>query len=152
MKPKLTVDGHNQLQTRLSKLRDEKTDARERIRTARKFCDFREDVTYAEAVDHYEQIETDILEIERVLDDAVIIESEQSKIVTFGNKVVIREVGEDETENYRIVGEAEANIENGTISITSPLGRELIGAEAGQIVQIESPGGALQFEVLQIEA
>lgn len=152
MKQNLTVDGYNQLKIRLSKLKNDRTVARERIRTARKFCDFREDVTYAEAVDHYERIEADILEMERVLNHAMIIESQQSDVVTFGNLVVIREVGEDEMENYRVVGETEADIEKGTISISSPLGRSLLGAKVGQIVPIESPAGPIEFEVLKIEA
>ncbi|WP_370150214.1 GreA/GreB family elongation factor [Exiguobacterium profundum] len=151
MKPKLTETGHHQLTNRLAMLRRERTDARERLRTARKFFDFREDVTYTEAVRQYERIEADILELNRLLDDATIVESVQSEVVTFGNQVVIREMQQEETERYRIVSEAEADLERGSISVTSPLGRRLMGATIGQTIQIETPGGTIQVEVLHIE-
>lgn len=150
MKPQLTEYGHEQLKNKLAMLRQARTDARERIRTARKFCDFREDVTYTEAVREFERIEADILEVEHFLDEATIVESEQSEVVTFGNRVVIREGGE-ETESYRIVSEAEADLERGSISMTSPLGCSLMGATVGQTIQIETPGGTIQVEVLNIE-
>ena len=150
MKPQLTEYGHEQLKNKLAVLRQARTEARERIRTARKFCDFREDVTYTEAVREFERIEADILEVEHFLDEATIVESEQSEVVTFGNRVVIRE-GDEETESYRIVSEAEADLERGSISMTSPLGRSLMGAPVGQTIQIEPPGGTIQVEVLNIE-
>ena len=150
MKPQLTEYGHEQLKNKLAMLKQDRTDARERIRTARKFCDFREDVTYTEAVREYERVEADIQDLERLLADVTIVESEQSEVVTFGNRVVIRE-GDEETESYRIVSEAEADLERGSISMTSPLGRSLMGATIGQTIQIETPGGTIQVEVLTIE-
>lgn len=150
MKPQLTEYGHEQLKNKLAVLRQARTDARERIRTARKFCDFREDVTYTEAVREYERVEADIQDLERLLADVTIVESEQSEVVTFGNRVVIRE-GDEDTESYRIVSEAEADLERGSISMTSPLGLSLIGATIGQTIQVETPGGTIQVEVLSIE-
>ncbi|MCA0980066.1 GreA/GreB family elongation factor [Exiguobacterium aestuarii] len=150
MKPQLTEYGHEQLKNKLAMLRQARTDARERIRTARKFCDFREDVTYTEAVREYERVEADIQDLERLLADVTIVESEQSEVVTFGNRVVIRE-GDEDTESYRIVSEAEADLERGSISMTSPLGLSLMGATIGQTIQIETPGGTIQVEVLNIE-
>lgn len=150
MKPQLTEYGHEQLKNKLAMLKQDRTDARERIRTARKFCDFREDVTYTEAVREYERVEADIQDLERLLADVTIVESEQSEVVTFGNRIVIRE-GDEETESYRIVSEAEADLERGSISMTSLLGRSLMGATIGQTIQIETPGGTIQVEVLTIE-
>ncbi|WP_214745362.1 GreA/GreB family elongation factor [Exiguobacterium sp. s189] len=150
MKLQLTENGHEQLKNKLAMLKQDRTDARERIRTARKFCDFREDVTYTEAVREYERVEADYQDLERLLADVTIVESEQSEVVTFGNRVVIRE-GDEETESYRIVSEAEADLERGTISMTSPLGRSLMGATIGQTIQVETPGGTIQVEVLNIE-
>ena len=150
MRPQLTENGHEQLKNKLAMLSQARADARERMRTARKFCDFREDVTYAEAVRDYERVEADMLELERLLADVTIVESERSEVVTFGNRVVIREKGE-EVESYRIVSEAEADLERGSISMTSPLGRSLIGATVGQTIQVETPGGMIQVEVLNIE-
>lgn len=150
MKPQMTENGHEQLKNKLAMLRQARTDARERMRTARKFCDFREDVTYTESVREYERVEADILDLERLLADVTIVESEQSEVVTFGNRVVIRE-GDEEIESYRIVSEAEADLERGSISKTSPFGRSLMGATVGQTIQVETPGGTIQVEVLNIE-
>lgn len=150
MKPQLTENGHEQLKNKLTMLKQDRKDARECIRTARKFCDFREDVTYTEAVREYERVEADIRDLKRLLADVTIVKSEQSEVVTFGNRVVIRE-GDEETESYRIVSEAEADLERGSISMTSPLGRSLMGATVGQTIQIETPGGTIQVEVLNIE-
>ena len=150
MKPQLTEYGHEQLKNKLAMLKQDRTDARERIRTARKFCDFREDVTYTEAVREYERVEADIQDLERLLADVTIVESEQSEVVTFGNRVAIRE-GDEDTESYRIVSEAEADLERGSISMTSPLGLSLMGATIGQTIQVETPGGTIQVEVLSIE-
>lgn len=151
MKPQLTVTGHDQLKNKLDMLKRDRTVARERMRTARTFCDFREDVTYNEMVRDVERIETAILELNRLLDDAMIVESEQSEVVTFGNQVVIREKDE-EPESYRIVSEAEANLERGSISMTSPLGQCLMGATVGQTIHVDTPEGTLSFKVLKIEA
>lgn len=150
MKPQMTENGHEQLKNKLAMLRQARTDARERMRTARKFCDFREDVTYTESVREYERVDADILDLERLLADVTIVESEQSEVVTFGNRVVIRE-GDEEIESYRIVSEAEADLERGSISKTSPFGRSLMGATVGQTIQVETPGGTIQVEVLNIE-
>lgn len=150
MKPQLTENGHVQLKNKLAMLRQARMDTRERIRIARKFCDFREDVTYTEAVQEYERVDADILDLERLLADVTIVESEQSEVVTFGNRVVIRE-GDEEIESYRIVSEAEADLERGSISKTSPFGRSLMGAIIGQTIQVETPGGTIQVEVVNIE-
>ncbi|WP_214776942.1 GreA/GreB family elongation factor [Exiguobacterium sp. s22] len=151
MKPQMTAAGHERLTHRLTTLKRARTDARERIRTARKFCDFREDVTYTETVRDYERLEAEILELEHLLNEAEIVESNHSDVVTFGNRVVVRELHQKELESYRIVGEAEADIDQGTISITSPIGRTLFGAKVGQLIKVNSPAGVIELEVLHIE-
>ncbi|WP_396129635.1 hypothetical protein [Exiguobacterium mexicanum] len=91
--PQLTTAGHLRLQEQLETLRgDSRREALERVKTARKFCDFREDVTYVEAVREQERIETKIIELERLLADAVIVDAGRPDVVTFGSRVVIREL------------------------------------------------------------
>ncbi|UTT41704.1 GreA/GreB family elongation factor [Exiguobacterium aurantiacum] len=152
-KPQLTKAGRLRLIEQLETLRIEgRREALERVKAARKFCDFREDVTYFEAVREQERIETKIIELERTLADAVIVEQEAlAGDVGFGDTVTLRELPDGETETYQIVGELEADFANGTISATSPLGSGLMGGAVGQTVSIASPGGTLTFEIVRIE-
>lgn len=152
-KPQLTRAGRLRLIEQLETLRIEgRREALERVKAARKFCDFREDVTYFDAVREQERIETKISELERTLADAVVVEEEATAgEVGFGDTVTLRELPDGDTETYQIVGELEADLANGSISATSPLGSGLMGAAVGQTVSIASPGGTLTFEIVRIE-
>ncbi|MFK3986238.1 GreA/GreB family elongation factor [Exiguobacterium mexicanum] len=152
-KPQLTKAGRLRLIEQLETLRIEgRREALERVKAARKFCDFREDVTYFDAVREQERIETKIIELERTLADAVVVEEEATAgKVGFGDTVTLRELPDGDTETYQIVGELEADLANGSISATSPLGSGLMGATVGQTVSIASPGGTLTFEIVRIE-
>ncbi|ERG66587.1 MAG: transcription elongation factor GreA [Exiguobacterium chiriqhucha] len=150
--PQLTKAGRLRLQEQLETLRgDSRHEALERVKTARKFCDFREDVTYVEAVREQERIETKIIELERLLADAVIVDEGRPDVVAFGSRVVIRELPDGNDETYRLVGELEADLAEETISVSSPLGSGLMGGVVGQSVSIASPGGPLDFEIVRIE-
>lgn len=149
---KLTSVGYARLKEELADLREAgRKRALERVKDARKFCDFREDVTYTEAVREQERIEAKIVELERLLADAVIVETGRPDVVAFGSQVVIREIPNGDEETYRLVGELEADLAEGTISVTSPLGNGLMGCVVGQSVSIDSPGGTLDFEIVHIE-
>lgn len=150
--PQLTKAGRLRLQEQLETLRgDSRREALERVKTARKFCDFREDVTYVEAIREQERIETKIVELERLLADAVIFDESRTDVVAFGSRVVIRELPDGNDETYRLVGELEADLAEETISVSSPLGSGLMGGVVGQSVSIASPGGPLDFEIVRIE-
>lgn len=139
-KPQLTKAGRLRLVEQLETLRIEgRREALERVKAARKFCDFREDVTYFDAVREQERIETKIIELERTLADAVIVDEGRPDVVAFGSRVIIRELPDG------------ADLANGSISATSPLGSGLIGATVGQSVTIDSPGGPLDFEIVRID-
>ncbi|WP_404282992.1 GreA/GreB family elongation factor [Exiguobacterium aurantiacum] len=152
-KPQLTRAGRLRLIEQLETLRIEgRREALERVKAARKFCDFREDVTYFDAVREQERIETKISELERTLADAVVVEEEATAgEVGFSDTVTLRELPDGDTETYQIVGELEADLANGSISATSPLGSGLMGATVGQTVSIASPGGTLTFEIVRTE-
>ncbi|EPE61377.1 transcription elongation factor greA [Exiguobacterium sp. S17] len=151
-KLQLTKSGRLRLIDQLEALRGSgRSEVLERVKTARKFCDFREDVTYFEAIREQERIEAKIVELERVLDDAMIEEDAPTDCVGFGVEVWIRELPDGEEETYRIVGELEADLANGTISVSSPLGSGLIGKRVGETASIDSPAGTLYFEIKRIE-
>lgn len=104
-----------------------------------------------DAVREQARIESKIVELERLLAHAVIVETGRSDVVAFGSRVVIREIPGGDEETYRIVGEHEADLAKDTIADTSPLGSGLIGGVVGQTVSIVSPGGRLDFEIVRIE-
>lgn len=151
-KQQLTKSGRLRLIERLETLRvDGRREALERVKAARKFCDFREDVTYFDAVREQERIETQIVELERTIADAIIVDAGRSDVVAFGNRVIIRELPDGDDETYRLVGELEADLAKGTISVSSPLGSGVMGGVVGQSVSIASPDGPLDFEIVRIE-
>ncbi len=97
-------------------------------------------------------LEGRIQELEDILKNYKIIEEPNgADSVRIGSWVVISEEGYDEEERYHLVGPAEANPDESRISNESPLGRALLGAQVGDVVQVNSPNGILEFRVLKIE-
>jgi transcription elongation factor GreA len=80
----------------------------------------------------------------------VIDTSRLSGSVKFGATVTLIDEDNDEEKTYQIVGESEADIENGLLNIRSPLARALIGKEAGDSVDVKTPGGARSYEIISI--
>lgn len=70
--------------------------------------------------------------------------------VGFGSKIVVLDVDKDEESVYKLVTSEEADVSNGLISTTSPIGRGLLGKEVGDTVTIRSPGGTREFEILEL--
>ena len=69
----------------------------------------------------------------------------------FGATVVLFNTNTDEEVTYRIVGDDEADIKNGLISVNSPIARGLVGKEVDDVVNITTPGGAVEFEIIEVE-
>ena len=69
----------------------------------------------------------------------------------FGATVVLFNTNTDEEVTYRIVGDDEADIKNGLISVNSPIARGLVGKEVDDVVNIATPGGAVEFEIIEVE-
>ncbi|HFE67365.1 MAG TPA: transcription elongation factor GreA [Chloroflexi bacterium] len=97
-------------------------------------------------------LEGRIQELEDILKNYEIIkEPNGADSVRIGSWVTISEEGFDEEERYHLVGPAEANPDESRISNESPLGRALLGAKVGDVVQVNSPNGILEFRILKIE-
>ncbi len=86
-----------------------------------------------------------------MVEHAVIISEEASDTVKIGSSVVIRYTGEDDTEEYRIVGSTEADPFENKISNESPIARALLGKKKGATVTVESPNGKYDIELLEIK-
>jgi transcription elongation factor GreA len=122
------------------------------ISTARDHGDLRENAEYHAAKEKQSHIEGRIQMLEDRLARAEIIDVSRlsGKRVVFGATVKLEDVDSSQKAQYTIVGETEADLKRGRISITSPIARGLIGREVGDTVKIRTPGGEREYEILEV--
>jgi transcription elongation factor GreA len=150
----LTVRGAEKLRSELNEL---KGVVRPRIikaiADAREHGDLRENAEYHAAREQQGFVEGRIKDIEAKLSNAQIIDVKALNAggrVVFGATVVVLETATDEEHTYQIVGEDEADIREGLISVSSPIARGLIGKSEGDVAVVQAPGGEREFEVLEV--
>ena len=149
----LTAKGYAKLDGELKKLKSEDRPAVIRaIAEAREHGDLSENAEYHAAREQQSHIEGRIKELEAIISRANVIDiSKMSGTVKFGATVELVDEDTDEEKTFQLVGEAEADIENGLLNINSPLARALIGKEEGDSVEVRSPGGTRSYEVLSVQ-
>jgi transcription elongation factor GreA len=150
----MTADGYRALETELKILKSEERPAIiAAISEARSHGDLSENAEYHAAKEKQSFIEGRVLELEDKLARADVIDTSKLKgsVVRFGAKVTVQDEDTEETAVYKIVGEDEANVAEGKISISSPIARALIGKEEGDSAEVAAPGGAKSFEILSVE-
>lgn len=150
----MTGEGHLALQEELKTLKAvERPNIIAAIAEAREHGDLKENAEYHAAKEKQSFIEGRINEIDNKLAHASVIDV--SKLsggkVRFGATVSIVDVESEEEKTYKIVGEDEANVRDGKISITSPIARALIGKEEGDEAEVAAPSGARAYEIAQVE-
>ncbi len=150
----MTVRGHELLQAELRKLKSvDRPAVIQAISEARAHGDLKENAEYHAAKEQQGFIEGRIKEIEGKLSNLQVIDvtavNAKGKIV-FGSTVELLDEATDEEIVYRIVGEDEADIKQGLISVTSPISRALIGKSEGDVVTFAAPGGEKQYEVISV--
>ncbi len=150
----LTVAGAESLKQELRRL---KTEDRPRvvhaIAEARAHGDLKENAEYHAAREQQSFIEGRIREIESKLGNAQIIDVAalaQTGKVVFGVTVSLEGTEDGKPVTYQIVGEDEADIKQGKISVSSPIARALIGKEEGDLVSVQAPGGTTEYEILEV--
>ena len=149
----MTPEGHAALTTELNQLKSvERLKISKEIGVAREHGDLRENAEYHAAKEKQGMIEARITEIEDRLARAEVIDPSgfTGEKVKFGAHVTLEDADSGKTIEYRIVGPDEANIEKGTISVTSPVARALIGREAGDEVTVIAPGGKKTYEIAKV--
>ncbi len=153
-KTPMTVQGAEKLRQELNEL---KTVVRPRIiaaiAEAREHGDLKENAEYHAAREQQGFAEGRIKEIEAKLSNAQIIDVTEINAggkVVFGATVDVLDVVTDEEHSYQIVGEDEADIKAGKISVTSPLARALIGKSVDDEAVLDAPGGQREFEILDV--
>lgn len=151
----MTVEGAERLRAELKKLKGEERPRISRaIAEAREHGDLKENAEYHAAKEQQGMVEARIREIEGKLSDAQVIDVTKLKPtgkVIFGVTVHLLNVDTDESIRYRIVGEDEADLKQGKISVGSPIARALIGKEEGDVAVVEAPGGSVEYEIEQVE-
>lgn len=125
----------------------------ERIKIARSYGDLSENSEYEGAKDEQGHLESKIKELQTQLKYAQIVDvySVDADEIILGKKVTFTEVGEDEEEEYIIVGSYEANPDEGKISNDSPIAKALIGKRTGDIVSIPTPNGSFEVKINKVE-
>lgn len=147
----LTAEGVENLRQELEYLTTVKRPAlAERLRKAIQQGDLWENADYATAKEEQGWLEGRIQQIETMLRRAVIIENASTGRIGLGSHVTVIEEGTDTEEVFHIVGPAEADPANGKVSNESPLGRALLGHQAGESVAVETPGGGIVFRIIAV--
>ena len=149
----LTNEGFLEIEEELNHLKEVKRpEIIKALKDARALGDLSENADYDAARNEQAQIEGRILELEKILETAEIIEKRDTDKVGLGTTVTIRYLDEDEddTEEYRIVGSKEADPSNNKISNESPLAQAIMGAKAGDERTVESPRGSYRVEIVEI--
>ena len=150
----ITVAGAEKLRAELQEL---KTVQRPAIVTAiseaRSHGDLSENAEYHAAKERQGWIEGQIAEIEDKMARAQVIDVSKlsGKQVKFGATVSLVDEDTDEEARYQIVGEHEADVKKGRVSITSPLARAMIGKESGDVVEVTTPAGVKAYEITKVE-
>lgn len=148
----MTINGAKELENELIRLKSvERPYVIQAISEARSHGDLSENAEYDAAKERQGFIEGRIAEIETKLSLANIIDPtkiETNGRIIFGLKVELFDLETEESVCYQIVGDDEANIDNGKISVNSPVARSLIGKEIGQVVEIKVPNGMKEYEIL----
>ena len=147
----LTEEGLAKLEDELQDLKvNRRKEVAAKIKEAREQGDLSENAEYDAAKDEQRDIEIRIEEIEKILKNAEVVSSKD--VDANGSTVRIKDLSSGEEMQYKIVGSTEADILGGKISNESPVGVALIGAKAGQTVDVETPKGTvLQYEILEIQ-
>ncbi|ADO41731.1 transcription elongation factor GreA [Ketogulonicigenium vulgare] len=148
----LTRTGFDKLDVELKHLKSvERPAIIAAIAEARAHGDLSENAEYHSAKEKQSFIEGRIKELEGVISLAEVIDTSRlSGTIKFGAMVTLVDEDTDEEKAYQIVGEYEADVENGRLNIKSPLARALIGKDVGDSVEVRTPGGDRSYEVLNI--
>ncbi|WP_295446172.1 transcription elongation factor GreA [uncultured Thiodictyon sp.] len=151
----LTARGAEKLRQELERLkRIERPRVIEAISEARAHGDLKENAEYHAAREQQSFIEGRIKDIDGKLSHAHIIDVTQLPAtgrVVFGATVQVLEVEKDEERTFQIVGEDEADLKQGMISVSSPIARALIGKSEGDVALVDAPGGKRELEILEVK-
>ena len=150
----LTYEGLKRYEDELQNLKVVKRkEVAQKIKEAREQGDLSENAEYDAAKDEQRDIELRIEELEKLLKNAEVVVEDEIDLdkINIGCKVKVYDVDEDEEMGFKIVGSTEANSLQNKISNESPVGQALMGKKAGDVVDVETQAGVIQYKVLEIQ-
>ena len=150
----LTYAGLKQYEDELQNLKVvRRKEVAQKIKEAREQGDLSENAEYDAAKDEQRDIELRIEELEKLLKNAEVVVEDEIDLdkINIGCKVKVYDVDEDEEMEFKIVGSTEANSLQNKISNESPVGQALMGKKAGDVVDVETQAGVIQYKVLEIQ-
>ena len=150
----LTYEGLKKLEDELQDLKVvQRKEIAQKIKEAREQGDLSENAEYDAAKDEQRDIEARIEELEKILKNAEVVVEDEVDLekINIGCRVKILDMEYNEEMEYKIVGSTEANSLKGKISNESPVGKALIGAKVGDIVEVETQAGTITYKVLEIQ-
>ncbi|MAI03008.1 MAG: transcription elongation factor GreA [Rickettsiales bacterium TMED289] len=154
-KKPITPEGQQKLRSELDNLKNiKRQEIIDAISEARAHGDLKENAEYHAAREEQGLNEARIRELEEALGLSQAVEyksiDNQGRVI-FGSTVEIKNLETEEKHKYQIVGEAEADIEMNTISLTTPIAQSLMKKELGDVAEVETPSGLKEFEIVNIE-
>lgn len=150
----LTYEGLKKLEDELQNLKVvQRREIAQKIKEAREQGDLSENAEYDAAKDEQRDIEARIEQIEKILKNAEVVLDEEIDLnrISIGCVVRVLDIEYDEEEEYKLVGSSEASSLQNKVSNESPIGRALLGAQVGDVVEVEAPAGVVQYKVLSIQ-
>lgn len=148
----LTPEGYLELEAELNDLKlNKRPEVINALKYARSLGDLSENADYDAARDEQASVEGRILELEKILEKATIIESSKDGKVGLGSTVTIYYIDDEEEEEYMIVGSKEADPSENKVSNESPLAMAIMGASQGEIRSVESPNGKYDVKIVKVK-
>ena len=150
----LTFTGLKKLEEELHDLKVfKRKEVAGKIKEAREQGDLSENAEYDAAKDEQRDIEARIEEIEKILKNVEVVDEDEVDLdkISVGCRVKVYDIEFDEEREFSLVGSSEANSLKGKISNESPVGKALIGAKVGDVVEVETQAGLIQYKVLEIQ-
>jgi transcription elongation factor GreA len=148
----MTPAGHAAMQAELATLKAERPKISQEIGVAREHGDLKENAEYHAAKEKQGLCEARIAELEDRLSRAEVIDPAtlSGDRVAFGAIVELEDMDSEKNVTYQLVGPDESDLEQGKISVTSPVARALIGKEVGDEVRVKTPGGIRTYEIADV--
>lgn len=154
VKRPISPDGFKKLKEELDNLtRIERPKVLQEIEIALGHGDLSENAEYTYAKEKLGLIETRLRDLQERIAASEVIDPDTMPAndrIVFGARVTLEDVDSGDQKEYRLLGADEADIKNGIISVNSPLGRALIGKEEGDVVEVKTPGGLKEYEIIQL--
>jgi transcription elongation factor GreA len=148
---KMTPEGYKQIEDEIARLKKDRPRRIKILQDARALGDLSENTEYTEAKRDLGHLQSRLRYLDKQLKYAEIVETKDDGKVDLGKTVVLKFDDDDETEEYKIVGRMEANLEDGKISFDSPLGQAIMKKEAGVTSIVEAPAGKYKVTIVEVK-